>query len=366
MKKNNRTEVNYSLFGQEGSLPTLHSHYSKLNNLLYVSYVPKVINAAIEIKLFEALSKNDFSLTYLPSDFTLDAIASNLGAERKVTEALLNVLEKIGLISITNNTYSLTVLAEEYLVQSSETCQINAIQQFNGSSGPFDYIVQALKGEMPEFDGKMWNTKEASINMEQGMKAGGLQGVLKFVKSLHEFASCTKMCDLAGNVGYFSYAFLNENKNLKAHVYDLPEVCENAKELKQNEPDFNRVTYHGFDMKKGDDFGEGYDLFFISHYLYEYGAKGELVDFLKRVNKAMKPGGIFVSNHICDNAIDKESELTLALVELHTRILGYPTHQLPESVLKEALTEAGFSEFKVQQPDGSYGFPTMMVAARKK
>ncbi len=347
------------------NIPTLLSHYSKLNNLLYISYVPKVINAAIEIKLFEALSKNDFSLTYLPSDFTLDAIATNLGTEEKVAEALLNVLEKISLVSITNNTYSLTVLAEEYLVQSSEACQINAIQQFNGSSGPFDYIVQALKGEMPEFDGKMWDTKEASINMEQGMKAGGLQGVLKFVKSLPEFASCTKMCDLAGNVGYFSYAFLNENKDLKAHVYDLPEVCENAKELKQNEPDFNRVTYHGFNMKKGDDFGEGYDLFFISHFLYEYGSKGELVDFLKRVNQSMKPGGIFVSNHLCDKAMNKETELTLALVELQTRIMGYPTHQLPERLLKKALTKAGFGDFKIQQPDGIYAFPTLLLSARK-
>ncbi len=348
------------------TIPTLHSHFSKLNNLLYISYVPKVINAAIEIKLFEALSKNDYSLTYSSNDVSLDAIVTKLGTEKNVTEALLNVLEKIGLVTIENNTYSLTVLAEEYIVESSEACQLNAIQQFNGSNGPFDYIIQALKGEMPEFDGKMWNTKEASINMEQGMKAGGLQGVVSFVKSIPEFASCTKMCDLAGNVGYFSYAFLNENPNLKAHVYDLSEVCENAKELKQNEHSFSRVSYHDFDMNEHDGFGEGYDLFFVSHYLYEYGAKGELVDFLKRINKSMKSGGFFISNHICDIATDKESELTLALVELHTRILGYPTHQLPESVLKEALTEAGFDDFKVQQSDGSYAFPTMILSAVKK
>ncbi len=348
------------------NIPTLHSHYSKLNNLLYISYIPKVINAAIEIQLFELLSKNDFSLTYSKQDFTLEAIVTKLGTQKNVTEALLKVLEKIGLVSIENDTYGLTILAEEYLVQSSEACQINGIQQFDGSNGPFDYILQALKDEMPEFDGKMWNTKEASINMEQEMKAGGLQGVVSFVKSIPKFSSCTKMCDLAGNVGYFSYAFLHENPNLQANVYDLPEVCENAKELKKNETDFNRVTYHGFNMKNEDDFGEGYDFFFISHYLYEYGANGELVDLLRRINRSMKPGGIFVSNHICDNAMDKENELTLALVELHTRILGYPTHQLSESVLKAALTEVGFRDFKVQQADGSYAFSTMLLAARKK
>ncbi len=338
------------------NIPILHSQYGKLNNLLYISYVPKVINAAIEINLFEELSRNDLAL---------DAIVTKLRIDKAVTEALLKVLEKVGLVAMENDTYGLTVLAEEYLVKSSEACQLNAIQQFNGSNGPFDYIIQALKGEMPEFDGKMWNTKEASINMEQGMKAGGLQGVLKFVKNLPEFASCTKMCDLAGNIGYFSYAFLHENLNLKAHVYDLPEVCENAKELKRNEKDFSRVSYHGFNMKNNDDFGEGYDLFFVSHYLYEYGAKGKLVDFLKRVNKSMKSGGVFVSNHICDKAIDNESELTLALVELHTRALGYPTHQLSEFEMKDALTKAGFGNFTVQQPDSSYGFPSLLLSAKK-
>ncbi len=347
------------------NIPTLHSHYSKLNNLLYVSYVPKVINAAIEIELFEVLSHNTFSLKYSKGDYTLDAIAKKLGTKKSVTETLLNVLSKIGLVSIEDDTYGLTDLAEEYLVQSSEVCQINAVQQVNGSKGPFDYLVQALKGKIPEFDGKMWNTKEASINMEQEMKAGGLQSVVAFVKSIPEFASCTNMCDLAGNVGYFSYAFLQENPNLQAHVYDLPEVCENAKELKQNESNFNRVIYNGFNMKNGDDFGEGYDFFFISHYLYEYGAKGELVGFLKRVNKAMKPGGIFVSNHLCDKTIDKENELTQALVELQTRAMGYPTHQLPETILKEALSEARFTDFRTEQPDGSYSFSTLLLSAKK-
>ena len=79
----------------------------------------------------------------------------------------------------------------------------------------------------------------------------------------------------------------------------------------------------------------------------------------------MKPGGIFVSNHICDKAINKEGELTLSLVELQTRILGYPTHKLPETTLKEALTEAGFGDFHTQYPDENYAFPTLLLSAKK-
>jgi len=348
------------------NIPTLQPPFSKINNLLYVSYLPKVINAAIEVKLFEVLSEKGLSLTISENDFTLDNIVDRLGTKKPVTEAILNVLIKIALVSKENGIYGLTPLAEDYLITSSDANQLAAVQQFSGSNGSFDFLLQALKGEIPEFDGKMWTSKEASIAMEQMMKAGGLQSVVSFVKTIPEFASCTKMCDFAGNIGYFSYAFLQENPTLKSHVYDLEVVCQNAKELKQNEKDFDRVTYHAFDMKKGDSFGEGYDFFFTSHFLYEFGARGELVDFFKKVNNAMKPGGLFVSNHICDKTIDKENELTLAMVELQTRAMGYPTHQLSEATLKEALTEAGFGDFSVQQPDGNYAFPTLLLAARKK
>lgn len=335
---------------------TLQAPYSKLNNLLYVSYIPKVINAAIEIGLFEILALKGFSL---------NEITEKLGISNTVTKALLNVLEKIELVTKANGTYRLTMLAKEYLLKNSQVNQLHGVKQFSGSNGPFSYLLQALKGEVPEFDDKMWSSKEASINMEQGIKAGGLQSVLSFVKSIPDFDSCTNMCDFAGNVGYFSYAFLQENSKLNAHVYDLPEVCQNAKELKCNEKDFNRVTYHAFDMKKGDSFGEGYDLFFISHYLYEFGANGVLVDFLKKVNKAMKLGGVFVSNHISDQFINKESELTLTLIELQTRIFGYPTHQLPEDTLKAALSEAGFGEFRIKQPGGDYAFSTLLLSVKK-
>ncbi len=346
------------------NIPKLQAPYSKLNNLLYISYLPKVINAAVAIKLFDVLSTPD-EATSSTKGRTLESIVKELDTPLAVTRALLHVLEKIELVRITEDTYHLTPLAEDYLVSSSEANQVKALQEFSGSNGPFDQLLPVLQGDTPEFNQHMWNSKESALSMEQGMKAGGLQGAVKFVKSLPQFASCTKLCDLAGNIGYYSYAFLQENKHLQAHVYDLPEVCKNAKELKQDEPDFDRVTYHALDMKTDEDFGDGYDFVYVSHYMYGYAVNGELVDFLTRIYKAMKPGGIFVSNHVCDISINPGSDLTLALVELQTQILGYPTHQISEDVLRDALTKAGFSDFTVQMPDGSYAYPTMLMAAVK-
>lgn len=277
----------------------------------------------------------------------------------------MHVLTAIDLIEKTNNVYSLTTLSKEYFLKQSEVNQLHSMKRFSGSKGPFDYLLTVLKGEMPEFDEKMWSSKEAVWGMEQGAKAGSLQNVVSFVKAIPEFSSFTNMCDFAGSTGYYSYALLQENPKLRSHVYDLPAVCQIAKEVKQNENEFNRITYHEFDVKKEDNFGEGYDLFFSSHFLYEFGTTGELVNFLKRVNQSMKPWSIFISNHVCDKTINKESDLILSLVELQTRIMGYPTHQLPEATLKKALTEAGFGDFRIEQPNGSLAFPTLLLSAKK-
>lgn len=338
------------------NIPVLKTPYSKINNLLYISYLPKVINVAIDIQLFEILSEKGLRL---------DEITEKLDTKKGVTEALLNVLETIELVTHENGVYSLTHLAEEYLTQKSGAAQLHEVKQFNGSPGPFDFLAQGLKGEVPPFDGKMWESKEAALAMEQGTKSGSVQRVVSFVKGLAEFSSCTKMCDFAGNIGYYSYALLQENQNLCSHVYDLPGVCQIAQELKKGEESFERVTYHDFDIAKGDSFGEGYDLFFSSHFLYEISVNGSFVEFLKKVNLSMKPGGIFISNHMCDKPIDKENAVTLSLVELRTRLMGYPTHQLPEETLKKALSEAGFGDFQVQQPNSSYAFPTLLLAAKK-
>ncbi len=54
----------------------------------------------------------------------------------------------------------------------------------------------------------------------------------------------------------------------------------------------------------------------------------------------MKMDGVFISNHLSCNDDDYD-HATLAMIELMTRAMGYPTHQLPGKILKKGLTEAG-------------------------
>ncbi|UZJ40731.1 acetylserotonin O-methyltransferase [Prosthecochloris sp. SCSIO W1101] len=336
-------------------LPVLNSPYSQINNLLYKSYLPQIINSAVEAGLFDVLSGKSLSLR---------DVAKELNTDEQITGALLRILVAIDFMKEQDGRYSLTVLAEEYLVSNSLVNQLEAVKMFSEGSSPFDGLKQALKGDIKRFSGRMWVSEKAVLAMERSAKAGEIQAAVSFIKSMPDFHGAAKMCDFAGGTGYYSFAFLHENRNLHSHVYDLPEVCSLAKELKCREENFDRIAYHDFSGLEIGSFGNDYDVFFISRFLYECRDETVLRTFLKEVNRCMKTGGVFISSHIasCSN---KECGLTIAMVELMTRAKGYPVYKLSVNTLKDVLGETGFGEITIQQPNENIAFPVQLLAARK-
>ncbi|MCP4116933.1 MAG: hypothetical protein GY737_16325 [Desulfobacteraceae bacterium] len=333
----------------------LRSMFKPVNNLLFKSYLPGIINCAVEIGLFEALSGGGLSA---------DALSERLDTVKDIIQPLVEVLISIELVFQKNGLYFLTRVSEDFLIKSSQANQISEIKCFSEPAGPFENLTEILKNGPPEYDGGMFNSKEAIMKIEQRTKGGQLQDVVGFITSIPGFMSARTMCDFAGSSGYYSLGLLRENPELRARVFDRPEVVTIAKELNRNSEFAGRMEYTGIDIEAGDSFGNSYDLFFVSHYLYHWGALNILADFFKRVNKAMNPGGIFVSNHTCSE-VYADDHITQAIVELWARITGYPTLDLPESTLKASLSEAGFGNFTVKPAyEGSYS-NTMLLSARK-
>ena len=329
--------------------------YSEINNLLYKSHLPNIINSAIEVGLFEALQGKSLSCVQL---------SLQIACDERICESLLEILSAINYLEKKKGLYKLTALSNDYLLKSSEVNQLSAIKSFMITSGPFAGLTDALKGNITAYDQNMWSNEEAIKDIEQGSKSGAIQNVVAFAKEIPEFKKARKMCDFAGNSGYYSYALLKGNKNLEAHVYDLDEVCKIAARIKKDEEDFNRVFYHSFDLMDDDDFGDEYDLFFSSHFLYKYNTKDLLINLLKKVNKSMKMGALFISNHI-GGQVHGDHDLTLCIIELMTRSMNFPTHTLAENTLKAALRVAGFGKFRVKAPDEKSAYPTVLLSAVK-
>ncbi len=330
--------------------------FKPLYNQLTLGYLPAIVNGALQAGIFEALEKESASP---------EVLAQKLHADPGVLGAVLEVLSAIDLLARDKDCrYHLTRQAEHFLLKASLAAQIREIQSFCMRPGPFDNLSGRLKNQAPDFDSAAFGDKEMLLDLEQRARGGQIQEVVKFICAIPKFASFKLMCDFAGSSGYYSRELLNKNPGLKSKVYDTPRVAALAEQMVGDRGTCGRLEFIGIDVETCPDFGCGYDLFFVSHFLYHWAVAGRLLRFLKRVNQAMRPGGIFVSNHI-GNAVDGKARITQSIFELLARTQGYPTLTLDESILKDALLAAGFSEFRTRPAQDGTHLNNTLLSAKK-
>ena len=338
------------------NIPQIKASFRPLNDILYEGYAPSVISTTMELGLFEALAGRSMNAR---------ALAVKLGTVENLTEAFANVLVALKLLEKNGADYLLAPMAEEFLVKSSPAYQGGMIAMGSHFGRVMSQASQILKDgpvKSPEAEAGMWLNIEAMKSMGQGTMGGSIQDVTEFITALPEFSTLRHMCDLGGGHGFYTMALLDKNAQLWGTVCDLPKVAELARGLIAEMGYAERIDTIGADLETDDPIGEGYDLVFASHIIY--GWKGHLEDIFKRINKAMVPGGVFVSNHM-SMADDGCGPVSSMMLELMTRLGGYPTHHLSEGELKRVLEACGFGEFTVKPAEEGRQYRSLLLAARK-
>lgn len=336
------------------NIPEIESNFRELNDILYTGYAPNVISTAMELGLFDALFEE-------PMDS--HTLAAKLGTVENLTEAFASVLVALNLLVKTGADYSLAPLSKDFLVKSAPAYQGEMIAMTSQYGEVMSKMPETLKnGSEKAFDSGMWASAEVMKIMGQGVMAGSIQDATEFVTALPEFASISHMCDLGGNHGFYTMAILDRNPKLRGTICDLPEVVELAKGVISEMGYSDRIDTIGCDLETDGSIGKEYDLVLVSHVIYAW--KGHLEEIFQRINGAMVPGGVFVSNHFSmDN--DGCGPVSGTIMELMTRLGGYPTHHLSENELTNALEACGFGDFTVKPAEEGRQYRSLILAARK-
>ena len=336
------------------NIPQIDSNFWELNDILYAGYAPNVISTAMELGLFDALSEEPMNVRTL---------SDRLGTVEDLTEAFANVLVALNLLAKTGADYSLAPLSKDFLVKSSPAYQGGMIAMTSQFSEVMEKMPEMLKNGPPEaFDSGMWANAEFMKVMGQGAMGGSIQDMAAFISALPEFPNLHRMCDLGGNHGFYTMALIDRNTRLRGTICDLPEVARLAKEVISEMGYADRIDTIGCDLETDGSIGEGYDMVLVSHIIY--GWKGHLEDIFERISEAMVPGGVFVSNHF--SLVDDEcGPVSGTMMELMTRLGGYPTHHLSEDELKSALAACGFGDFTVKPAEEGRQYRSLILAARK-
>jgi predicted O-methyltransferase YrrM len=336
------------------NIPEIESNFRELDDILCAGYAPNVISTAMELGLFDVLFEK-------PMDTR--TLSDRLGTVYEITETFANVLVALNLLAKNGADYSLAPLSKDFLVKSAPAYQGGMMAMTSQYGEIMSKMPEILKnGPLVAFDSSMWTSAEYMKVMGHGAMGGSIQDVTEFISALPEFPELLRMCDLGGNHGFYTMAMLDRNPQLQGTICDLPEVVELAKEVISEMGYSDRIDTIGCDLETDGSIGKEYDLVFISHVIYAW--KGHLGDVFERINKAMIPGGVFVSNHM---AMDNDccGPVSCTMMELMTRLGSYPTHHLSEKELTETLAACGFGNFTVRPAEEGRQYRSLILAARK-
>jgi SAM-dependent methyltransferase len=156
--------------------------------------------------------------------------------------------------------------------------------------------------------------------------------------------SSKALLDVGGGSGTYTIAFLRAVPEMKATLFDLPEVIEMARERLDCEGLLDRTTLVAGNYYE-DEFPGGHDLVLISAIIHSNSLE-ENLDLYRKAFRALKPGGrILIRDHVMEpNRIRPRAGAIFAI----NMLVGTPgggTYTYDE--IEAGLSRAGFTQIKL-------------------
>jgi len=307
-----------------------------LNEISYGYWKAQVLFVSVELDVFTLIGGGEKSGK---------VIAEKLGSDLRATEMFLNALVSLKLLKKTDEMYRNTVVSRRYLTKSSPVYQGDRIHHFHNMWDYWSGLRTAVKtGKPTAFDSAGGEVDE--------------QRLKEFIRAMHNIATVQagelyrklqikkyrRLLDLAGGQGTYAVRFAEKNPNLKAVVFDLPDVIKIAREhIKRSGLTGQIVTKEGNCLE--DDFGEElYDIVLVSNLLHIYEAAENRKILKKCWDSLMKEGIVVIQEFILNPA--KTMPLFGTLFSLNMLMGTHRGSSYSAVEMKEWLKKAGFKCIK--------------------
>ncbi len=210
-------------------IPEPSTDERQLWNIIFASAGNRILLVAHNLKLFPVLAAKPC---------TLIDVCNAIAIEQRPAEVILTVLTSIGLLQLENGFYSLTSVAQDYLLESSPTYFGGFLEMLFANDKLFsvESLKKAVLTNSPQVydNGQLFESHE-----EQAEKAraftyamhGHSMGPALALPKLIDLSEHRLLLDIGGGSGAHAIGAALEWSNLKAVVLDLPPVCEVAHEL---------------------------------------------------------------------------------------------------------------------------------------
>jgi hypothetical protein len=323
-------------------------------DLVFSLMVGPAVLVAHDLKLFTLLAEKPRALS---------EVCEALNIRTRPAEVLLSVCTAVGLIELADGRYWLTPLAEDYLLESSPTYfgGYLDLKIANQSLYSYETLKEAVLSDSPQiYAGKEIfeahdEQEPLAARFTRAMHSLSMGPALSWPERI-DLSGHRLMIDVGGGSGAHAIGALQRWPDLRAIVFERPNVCSVSSDYISRYGLSDRIQTHCADMWT-DPFPAA-DVHFYSMIYHDW--PPEKCRFLTRKSfESLDPGGMILIHEILYND-EKTGPLPAAAFSVNM-LLVTTGRQYSGQELLEMLGSAGFTDLDIRPTFGYWS----MVTGRK-
>ncbi len=307
-----------------------------INDLSYGYWKAQALFVANDLDMFTLIGERGKSSK---------VISKKLGTDHRATEMLLNALVSLKLLSKSKEIFSNKAISKRCLSKNGLAYQGDRIKHFHNMWDYWSGLGRAVKSGKPT----------AFYNAKKGADKKRLR---EFISAMHNTATVqadelytklqiknrSRLLDLAGGQGSYSVKFAKKNRNLKAVVFDLPDVIKLTRDHIKESSMTGQVTTKAGNCLEDSLGKELYDIVLVSHLLHAYDASENQKILKKCWDSLVKDGIVVIQEFILNHSKTMLPFGTLFSLNMLMGTQGGSSYSAVE--MNEWLKKAGFKKLK--------------------
>jgi (2Fe-2S) ferredoxin/2-polyprenyl-3-methyl-5-hydroxy-6-metoxy-1,4-benzoquinol methylase len=308
----------------------------------------RVALTAIELDMFTAIGNGA----------SPKQVAEKINADARATEAVLNALSALKILTKKEGKFFNTPLTSRFLTAGAPDDSRSAMMHTVHLWKRWSTLTEAVKkgGPIANVDPQERGQDGTSAFIAAMHKNASFRA--KQIANTIDLSSVNSVLDLGAGSGAYSIAFAQKKPELKINAFDLPVVVPLTENYVQEAGLSGKINFLSGDMLM-DDLGNHYDLVLLNAICHMFGPEENILLF-KRIHAALnKNGRVVIQEFILNDDKISPRQAAIFAINMLVNTKAGSTYSAKEYI--DWLKAAGFSDAKLAPLPG----PTDLVIANK-
>ena len=267
--------------------------YSGLIKLASGHVEARIVQAALELRIFETLESHALEAV---------SVANSLNLEPRATELMLNALTALGLLCKREARFSLTDVSARYL-QRSAPGYLGDMIRFEASLWHcWTSLTEAIRSGRPVRAANMYqdNPKETAIFIDAMDSLVKARGDAEIMAEVFDWDNARELLDVGSGPATYPISLCQRFSNLRATIFDLPATLALTEGYVREAGLTSRIRLISGDYRV-DEVPGNYDVIFLSNIIHSESFEVNQ-RLILNLSSVLEPGGsVMVKDHILDS-----------------------------------------------------------------